>query len=136
MALALNLSRVETAPPETPACITQDGDLVPCSVDRSHLGEYLVRALVGRGVDITATAIAIEAGAVEKNKIQPTVEHRVGISLITVGAQTGACMLIERKAGHKWARRASRTMMAMQFAVGAWNLGQAWKAQRNSSLGR
>lgn len=143
--LALDLSVVERAVPEdptpaeaaelkreVPACFV-DGEVKPCSERRKSLvGECAVRALVGRGVDITATAIAINAGAVELNKIQPTVEHRVGISMLLIGSQIEACSVIERKAGPKWARRASRAAMFLQFAAGAWNIGQAFKAERRA----
>jgi hypothetical protein len=79
--------------------------------------------------------VAFSNGAVELNKIQPTPEHRAGVSLLLVGGQIGIATAIEKKWGYKKARLFSRVSTAIQFVVGGSNLFQGWKAQHQERKG-
>jgi hypothetical protein len=120
-------------PVATPLCwSTRDQRIVPCSSlprDTDGAANRASRAVIGKGIDLFTTAVAIYAGAREGNSHVPTVEHRIGGGLVAIGVQIAAQEVIARKSP-KWATRVSRIVLLGYVGVGVNNLIQADRARK------
>lgn len=90
------------------------------------------RAVLAKGIDIYTTAVAIEAGAREANPVQPSVEHRVGMSMLEVGGVLGLEYLADRRdPSGRWGDRVSKFHLWSRVGLGAWNAYVAFREIRS-----